>query len=266
MRQENVMKIQSIAIAIITAITLPVIGCDETHPIESSSAPLARISKRSIQEFVDAQGTFCFPDGIGGCVQFVPPIDNFFGWGTSGVTRSASIDYAGLANKWIEGASGGTRSFGTTFDGTVNERELSDGRALVSVSLHTRNALSWAVEGGNYAGGTLLFGYRAPDVLSSGRTPALGESLLKVEFTMPAVGMPLPDLFKIVVDPDPGMELRSLSMRAHADGVMHTAAGVAEGTPGHLTVSQTGLFNVSGRGATADGFPAELVEIRATGR
>ena len=37
-------------------------------------------TQRPISEFVSAQGTFCRPDGAGGCTLFVPPLLNFLGW------------------------------------------------------------------------------------------------------------------------------------------------------------------------------------------
>ena len=37
---------------------------------------------RPISDFVSAQGTFCLPDGGGGCFLFVPPVPNFAGWST----------------------------------------------------------------------------------------------------------------------------------------------------------------------------------------
>jgi hypothetical protein len=120
--------------------------------------------QRPIEDFVNAQGTFCIPCGapgttcINGCGLFIPPVANFVGWdtlqevppqqGNVQPVRCASVDYAGLANAKIEELSGGTISFGTTTSGTVTERALADGRAEVSARLHTTNALTWVVSGG----------------------------------------------------------------------------------------------------------------------
>lgn len=118
----------------------------------------------------------------------------------------ASVDYAGLANAYIESASGETVSLGTTTDGTIIERKLSDDRTEVTVLLRTRNALTYIVrptEDPNdidFASGPLLFGIRAPDVLE-GATPALGESFLQVVFINTAPGDPLPDLLQLFFDP-----------------------------------------------------------------
>ena len=102
---------------------------------------------RPIEEFVAAQGTYCLDDGNGGCVLFVPPLQNFFGWSTLAIPRCAAVDYAGIANAYIEATSGGTRSLGTRMDGTVTERPLADGRAEIDVLLHTTKALTWVIDG-----------------------------------------------------------------------------------------------------------------------
>jgi hypothetical protein len=61
-------------------------------------------------------------------------------------------------------------------------------------------------------------------------------------------------------------DLVSLSFRAHAEGSLRSAFGVADGTQGRATVTQTGtLFRTTFGGATGDGFPAERISLRATG-
>ncbi len=94
------------------------------------SADAANI--RPISDFVSMQGTFCFPDGSGGCIIFVPPVANFIGESAPATNRCASVDYAGLTNAVVP--------LGTKTDGTIIERPLADGRAEVTVVLHTTNA------------------------------------------------------------------------------------------------------------------------------
>jgi len=236
---------------------------------------------RPIKDFVDAQGTFCIDDGSGGCFLFVPPVANFIGWdtlqevppqkGNVQPVRCASVDYAGLANAKIEGLSGGTISFGTTTDGTVTERLLSDGRAEVSVRLHTKNALTWVAGGGDndtcdFATDPLVFGYRVPDVLG-GADASLGESFLQVKFINTAPGAPLPDLEQLIFAPEPGQEFPSfISFTARADGTLRENFGVPDGTPGRAEVTQTGLFMTKFKGATGDAFPGERINLMVTGR
>jgi hypothetical protein len=223
--------------------------------------------RRPIGDFVDAQGTTS---------EFLPPVPDFLGWlNQLPSTRGASVDYAGLANGWL--VSQGYPDLGTTTSGTVTDRPLEDGRAEVSVVLHTRNALAWAFEvpdpdtGPNFATDPLTFGYRAQD-LESGHDlpPAIGDSHFGVVFKNTAPGDPLPDLIVWLTDTEgrfPDLELLSLSFRATAFGPLHPEfEGVAEGTPGRLTIVQTGVLHSGFHGAVSDGFPAERVELGVVGR
>jgi hypothetical protein len=228
---------------------------------------------RPISDFISTQGTFCVPDGNGGCQLFVPPVANFIGWtnaaceaGGSGAQRSAAVDYAGLANTYVKQTSGGSVSFGTRTFGRVIERPLRDGRARVTVLLFTKNALAWVAEGCDFLG-TLLFGNRAPDVLS-GAVPALADSFLQFVFINTAPEAPLPDLIQITSgNALPGQELIAAHFEATATGQLHADFGVSEGTPGLMKVSETGtLFRTHFKGATADGFPAEFISLHVIGK
>jgi hypothetical protein len=242
------------------------LGCSEDRAGEQILSPLAPASTtmRPIEEFVAAQGTYCLDDGMGGCLLFVPPIENFLGWSDPDDALSLSVDYAGLADRWIMNASGGAMTFGTTFAGTVRERALYDGRAEVQVVLHTRNALTWGVDGFDFTG-PLVFGYRAPDVLNDGAVPALGSSMMKFTFVNTAPGAPLPDLMQVVFAPEEGQELVSVRFSSQAAGDLREGSGYADGTPGKAIVSETGLFMTGFHGAVGDGFPAENIVLIRTG-
>lgn len=219
---------------------------------------------RPIADFLSAQGTFCLPDGGGGCLLFVPPVPNFLGLSTPGPpVRCASVDYAGVANAWLI-SQGGT-ALGTQTGGTIVERTLPDGRAELTVLLSTKKALTWVVDGCDFAGGTLLFGRRTPDVLA-GLQPSLGDSFMQWVFINTAPGDPLPDLVQLLNVPLPGQELRFVGFRAQADGELRAAFGVPDGTPGQATIVQTAVLMASFKGATADGFPAEMVNLKVTGK
>ena len=220
----------------------------------------AQTTQRPIEDFVNAQGTFCFPDGGGGCLLFVPPIENFFGQSDPANGRLSSVDYAGLADEWITAETGGAISFGTTFSGTIRERPLADGRADVHVILHTNNALTWVTEGDDF-NNPLLFGSRAPDVKDFGAEPALGRSTLIIDFILANPGDPMPDLLQLAVFPEPGQEFTTLSVRARAKGLLREAFGVPDGTPGRFSTVQTNVANPGG-GATEDGFPVERIDLR----
>jgi hypothetical protein len=133
------------------------------------------------------------------------------------------------------------------------------------VRLHTSNALTWVIGSEcNFANSPLLFGQRYPDG-SDWANAALGESLLQVKFINTAPGDPLPDLIQFFADPSYGGELQSIKFTARADGPLREAYGVPDGTPGRTEVIQTGLFMTNWMGATADGFPAENINLMVVG-
>ena len=85
-------------------------------------------------------------------------------------------------------------------------------------------------------------------------------------FINTAPGAPLPDLIQIWFFPVTGQELRYVQFSAKASGELRAAFGVPEGTPGRATVVQTGVYMASGKGATADGFPAEMINLQKVGK
>jgi hypothetical protein len=238
----------------------------------AAAAPGATPGQRPIADFISRQGTFClkFGDcaassyGGGGCDLFVPPQPNVGGWVDPKTAYFVLMDYAGLTDALVGGV------FGTTLDGSVTEVPLADGRARVSVTLHTRNALTWASDVSSSFPGPILFGHRLDQVIG-GADAALGESLLKITFKNTAPGAPLPDNIQLGFCPDPGQELEIYSFQGRANGSLRAAFGVPEGSPGRLEVVQTGLIRVAGVAnpdsrVALDAFPAEKITIQRTGK
>jgi hypothetical protein len=268
----GVMKLL-IAVGMIAAMSFSFLGCQDLTPTgaetgrkSDSDTVVIQTVQRPIEDFVEAQGTFCLDDGMGGCFLFVPPLENFLGTSDPARQIIAALDYAGLADEWITTASGGTVTFGTAFSGKVTERPLPDGRAEVHVVLHTKNALTWAAsgDGSDFANSPLLFGHRATDVLA-GADAALGDLTMGVKLINTAPDAPLPDLIQIFFAPEPGQEVLWLTIRGRANGTLRAEFGVPDGTPGHLTDIQNGLFMTNFNGAVADGFPVERITISAIG-
>ncbi len=252
--------------------TLTYMSCQEstvTDPtLKSQQGDVEQLQavQRPIEEFVAAQGTHCLDDGMGGCFLFVPPAENFFGWGDPARGVGAAFDYAGLADQAITTLSGGAISLGTTTSGSVTERPLADGRAEVHVVLETKNALTFGIGALNdFNTDPLTFGYRAADVLA-GATPALGTGTFHVKFINTAPGAPLPDLMQLAFAPEAGQEFTMLSIYFRAEGTLHAASGYAEGIRGRLNCTQTGLFFTGFHGAVGDGFPAENIEVKPVRR
>jgi hypothetical protein len=197
-----------------------------TQPAAAQAAP----TERDIKEFIDAQGTF----DAGFLV--IPPVPNFLGASDSDAGLSMSCDYAGLADETCDGIAG------TTFKGTVREKPLPDGRAEVYVELETYDAITWVIDGFDYANDPVIFGTRWEEV-KKGRNKgdcffpgpiALGDSLLQVRFINPRPGAPLPDLIQLFFAPQEGQEVLSISLDAEAVGLL------PDGTPALATTTQQG--------------------------
>jgi len=233
-----------------------------------------RTIQRPIEDFLKTQGTCCndMPS------LWLPPDPNFCHWTPPQNTRFvrfAGVDYAGLAPEAYP--HGG----GPQFSGTVTERPLKDGRAEVTVLLHTKGANAWVVELDfndpehdtwyQIAQKPTLFGHR-PSEVASGAPQALGDSFLKAVFINYAPGAPLPDLllflWGVYFEPLPsGLEIRSVLFQAEAEGPLTAQFGVPENTPGMLHILENANLDATAPGkALADLWPAEIVNLKVVGR
>jgi len=224
------------AIQIIEIVTAAVCGC---FFITAAQAEQATI--RPVSQFVEAQGTYCLFSGTytGSCYLTVNLGENFMSWSSPCSNLHASIDYAGLADRRLqENGYNGGHGLGTSFEGTIVDRTLSDGRAEVKVLLKTKNALTWIIEDtypdSGCAGGTLLLGHRTAEVLG-GADPALSDSLLELVFINDAPGAPMPDLVDLVVNR--ATDIVSIAFVASGDGQLRSASGVPDGTPRKTSVA-----------------------------
>jgi hypothetical protein len=218
----------------------------------SSAAAAAATTHRPISEFLDAQGTFCVDPPT--CTIFVPPVPNFVAFTDTVHDLGISFDYAGLSDDPLGG------SLGTTFSGTISERTLNDGSVIITIHLHTSNALVYVIPfdptsaENQFGENPLIFGARAADVLA-GATPALGDSNFTLEFTNSAPGLPIPDFEQLLFGPLPGQTLLSVTFNGTATGFF------ADGTPGKVHVAEKGIFHNGFHGAVGDGFPVENINL-----
>jgi hypothetical protein len=204
---------------------------------------------RPLSDFLETQGT---------TVVLFPPVADYVTWFNlprgEPAALLAGVDYAGLANAVLDDM------LGTTFSGEVTEAPLPDGRAQVSVTLVTLNALAWVITFDD--DGFLLFGNHAQDV-AKGVDAAVGDSYLQTTFVNTAPGAPLPDLAAAILpflggSPPEGFELKSINLFATAKGPLHKAfEDLPDGTPGELTVVQI---------CQATSCTAEIVELRSAGQ
>jgi hypothetical protein len=248
--------------------------------IASAATPVSAQSgnQRPLSDWLSQQGTTSV---------FFPPAPDLIGWANGDdppiqPPRFALADYAGVFAAYIHSVNPAI-DLGTTVSGTVTERPLADGRAMVHVNLHTTKALTWVYDISQSFPGELILGSSPPDVLA-GRPPALGETNLDLLFTNTAPGAPLPNLVQATGNlcflgncPPAGVEVVDLRFSAKVTGALHAAFGVPEGTRGRFMTSQTGFLvttctlNPSEAKfagyplATPDCFPVETMFVQVLG-
>ena len=247
------MRIQNRVSAVFCAVTLAselFLSVAITTPAGATFGPAI---KRPLSDFAGAQGTSSL---------FFPPAPDLVGWANNPFTLFALVDYTGQQAAWIS-ANGGP-DLGTAVGGSVVERPLSDGTTMIHVALNAKNANTFALNATDF-----VFGYEPNDLVTDpSRSPALSNAQFRVDFTNTSPGAPLPDLVDafILGNAAPGQSLRFLSFRSSGSGPLRSAYGVPDGTPGHLAVTQTGIFMTSFQGSTADGFPAETIVLQQVGQ
>src|SRR5262249_15680573 len=140
-------------------------------------------TQRPLGDFLSQQGT------TSGFNTEVPGLPDNIGWSTASTVsdgRFPLIDYSAKDAAFLSTNFG--INLGTGGTGNVHEVTLKDGRAQVSVELHTKNALDWACLSDpnnptdlNSSSTPLVFGYRAQDLIANpSLKPALAESHLQV--------------------------------------------------------------------------------------
>jgi len=227
-----------LAAAIAIAALLASCSSEVTQPATSgvtATEDLGKAVTRSFDEWLAAQGTFCWPDGEGGCFIFNDPVPNYTVWYNPDTWYALWPDYAGLGAAWIYSETGGSIDIGTNISGKVTERVRQDGSVLVHVTLRATDALIWGL---NWDTWDLLFGYSPQAVVYDGMDPALGTVSLNLKFVMPEPGMPMPDLIEVSFFPEENMYVEFLGLKCKAEGVLHEATGYPEGTWGRAWATQ----------------------------
>lgn len=196
-----------------------------------SSIPVAAaseesVSHRPIEDLIVTQGTY---NG------------NFLSWINNEYVVEISVDYAGLDNEAI--IAGGGDDLGTTITGTITEKQLADGTTLVRISLHTKNALTRAID---WDIGDYIFGSTVAEVLD-GAHASLGDCKFDMTYiTTAAPGSPMPDLLQMAYYGIPGYSIVNVNFVATSKGELNEAFGVEQGTPGMARTTQSANFNAPG--------------------
>lgn len=200
--------------------------------------------QRPLSDFLSAQG------------------NSFVAWEDNPITEFAVVDYMGVQAAAL--LAGGGADLGTQVSGSVLERPLADGRAELTVTLHTTNALTYTrAEPSN----NLSFGYTVSELEADpSLAPGLSNTNVKFVFTNTAPGDPVPSLTNILFGtPLPGQQVLQIKIESAGFGPLRAASGFPDGTSGKCSVVQTGTFITGGKGATADGFPVENITVSPVG-
>ena len=168
-----------------------------------------------LQEFLDVQGSNS---------TFVPPVGDYVGWANGGFILFALVDYAGVADAWIQSQT--DESIGTEIEGEVKIKDLSDEMVRIRVELKTEDALAWGFKIADadfendplpFLNTPLLFGKRAQDVVEMGAEPDTVDTRFKIVFVQKA-GAPFPDLVELFfAEPSEEQYLVKYKFTAHGD-------------------------------------------------
>jgi hypothetical protein len=173
-------------------------------------------------------------------------VPDFVGWGDPitddySVIRWISVDYNGTSAQYLNSKG---LSIPTSVTGSIKETQMTDGRAKVTITLHTENALTFAFTSNlsaDWSKDPLDFGYRPRDLVKNqSLQPALGTSDLSITFYNPAIGSPIPDLTDLVnYHPD---QIADLSFVSNSTGTFHAPSGFTEGTQGTVANHQKAVL------------------------
>ena len=231
------------ALAVLMIVVSPVLGVAGSNT-----------TKRDLSDFLDAQGTLNTPP------QFFPDVPDYQGWVDTDFTTFALIDYAGLADAYVDDETG--TSLGTSIKGKVTERALSDDTAEITVKLRAKNALAFAqsvediVDNGfDFLATPTIFGFKAQEVVEDGETPSLGWAHLDTTFIISEPGADLPDFLDLFFDPGTyspvTMKFNSMTIGARPDG-----------TKASLRVHQVGETVQDEDGNWSWVYSKEVVEVK----
>lgn len=207
---------------------------------------------------------------------------------------ATASDYDGTRYYIIDSFGAIARDLGLpqpTMEGTIQEKALPDGTALVTVRIHTSNALTYVADGTarqnnpqdcklngsppsiNVRWCPALFGYGVKDIIFAppgSLKLSYGDQEFQIKFINTAPGAPLPDSFNLEHNPTPTQYLLFVSLTSSTFGGLRASFGVPDGTPGRASTVQTGFFSDSNPGLPNniidDGFPVENVLLKVVGK
>lgn len=239
MKTQNTQNWRNVVISVTTllAVLFPMLGKAGSLGEAGSlvSTHCSQVTTRPLSDFLNAQGTTS---------RFFPPVEDMLGWTDGPLINFGLVDYAGLANAYIEKTTG--TSLGTEVSGTVTECARDDGTALISVDLNTENALGFAQSVQalidnhfNFLQTPTIFGAKAQDVVA-GAAPALGSVQFHTTFIIKHPGDSLPDIRIAFQDNRPDVRPITLDFRSTTVGTL------PDGTGARLRIRQVAATNEVG--------------------
>jgi hypothetical protein len=247
----KVMKLLSLALLLMASMAFVLSGCgenadplvsptDQSLSMQRTGAPLAKVGpvvQRPLSDFLSTQ------------------VSQTLWYNGDNPLYRYHVDFAGVISR----AYG--LSLTPTFEGTITERPLADGRAEVIVDIRSHNALTWMNKW--YANYDVVFGEH-PFAIKAGAPPTLGYVHLLWNFINEAPGAPIPDF-------QADVPTKSVKMEARAFGPIKAASGLGpDGTPGHGWTTQVGVLQkflydlpLEGQPGTDQGYTAQFVKLEA---
>jgi hypothetical protein len=231
-------------IASLIVLGLPLAGQAATQSDMKNCGP------RPISDFLDAQGTQS---------TFFPPVPDYVGWANGALDTFALVDYAGVADTYVQGQ----RGFGnwlpwTVVDGSLLECPLPNGSAEIRVHLSSDNAMGFAQSiedlinnDFDFLNTPTIFGDKVQAVAGYW---AFGSADLSTTFTISAPGVPLPDWYNVINAQEPNGKLTygpvTLDIQSVTQGPLRD--------PRCLRVHQVASTSSDGKSLV---FSTEVVEI-----
>ena len=213
------------------------IGCIFPLTSQAGMGGLMGCYTRPLSDFLDAQGTTSF---------FFPPVQDMLAWTDAGFVTFALVDYAGLADKYVQEETG--KSLGTRVQGTVLECPTNDNRAKITVVINTSKALGFAqsidaliASDFDFVGTPTIFGVKAQDVVYDGATPALGPAEFHMSFFIAEPGAPLPDIRPAFQDNEPDVRPITVDFRSTTVGALPGGRAKAS-----MIIQQVGATDAAG--------------------
>ena len=235
MKALNIWK-KILAVAVLAVFVFPLVG-------QAGQTPDRGCTKRPLSDLLDAQGTTKL---------FFPLVQDMLAWTDLDFVNFALVDYAGLANDYLEG------EVGTKVNGRVLECIDNDGTVTIKVVLSTQKALGFAqsVEalidsGFDFLNTPTIFGAKAQDV-DLGAEPAIAPASLRATFTIENPRDPIPDL-RIMYQ-----EELAAHLPATIDFRSTTVGALPDGTKAIMKIQQVGATNEVGDLV----FTREIVDIK----